>query len=195
LDLSVGKGEFVAVRGPSGSGKTTLLLMVGGMVRPTEGELLVDAVDIYAMSPGRRAQWRARTIGIVFQMFHLLPYASVLENILLPVLAGALVRRREAVELLDRLGLSERLKHRPSELSTGERQRVAIARALLRRPPIVLADEPTGNLDPDSATTVMDHLADYHRQGGTVLLVTHEALAAGYAQRIVDLPRQTAERM
>ena len=166
--------------------------MVGGMIRPSQGELLVDGVDIYGLSPRRRAEWRARTVGFVFQMFHLLPYASVLENILLPVLAGAPVTRKGALELLDDFGLSERAGHRPAELSTGERQRAAIARALLRRPPIVLADEPTGNLDPDSATRVMNHLAEYHKQGGTLLLVTHESLAVAYAQRIVDLPGRTA---
>ncbi len=188
MNLSVARGEFVAVRGPSGSGKTTLLLMVGGMIRPTGGEVRVGGVDVYGLSARERCRWRARTVGFVFQMFHLLPYANVLENVLTPMLAGAAVTPRGALELLDRFGLSDRIKHRPSELSTGERQRVAIARALLNRPPLVLADEPTGNLDPDNAAAVMGHIADYHARGGTVLLVTHESVAAGPAQRVVELP-------
>jgi len=187
FDLSVERGEFVAVRGPSGSGKTTLLLTVGGMVRPSQGRVLVGGEDIYAMSARERALWRARHVGFVFQMFYLLPYLDVLENVLVPDLAGSRATRQQAVELLERFGLSDRLNHRPPELSTGERQRVAIARAVLNRPELLLADEPTGNLDPDSAEAVMGHLADYHKEGGTVLLVTHEPVAARHAQRVVEL--------
>ncbi len=190
MDLSVDRGEFVAVRGPSGSGKTTLLLMAGGMVRPTEGEVRVEGRDIYALSTRERAAWRAGSVGFVFQMFYLLPYLNVVENVLVPALAGGRAGRREALDLLGRFGLSDRLGHRPSELSTGERQRVGMARALLNRPALILADEPTGNLDPDSATAVMDYLAQFNRDGGTVLLVTHEASALGYAQRTVNLTKQ-----
>jgi ABC-type lipoprotein export system ATPase subunit len=193
MSTSVEKGEFLGVRGPSGSGKTTLLLMLGGMVRPTYGQVVVDGTDIYGLSIRQRGRWRARAVGFVFQMFHLVPYANVLENVLTPSLAGAPVTRQEALALLDRFGLSRRVRHRPSELSTGERQRVAIARALVHRPPIALVDEPTGNLDPASAAAVMDHLADYHRHGGTVVLVTHETLALEHAQRVIELKRPEPE--
>ncbi len=185
--LSVEAGEFMAVRGPSGSGKSTLLLTVGGMVRPTEGRAVVDGQDLYALSSPQRAKLRAEKIGFVFQMFHLVPYLDILENVLLPNLAGARTTPEEAAELLERLQLSERLHHLPAELSAGERQRVAIARALLKRPAIVLADEPTGNLDPDNSAQIMSYLAEFHREGGTVLVVTHAALADQYAQRTVRL--------
>jgi len=189
VNLSVAASEFVAVRGPSGCGKSTLLLTVGGMIRPTEGRVLVDGQDLYALSARQRAELRAEKIGFVFQMFHLLPYLNVLENVLAPTFAGARVSRQQALDLLDRLQLTERLTHRPAELSTGERQRVALARALLNRPAILLADEPTGNLDPDNAAQVMDCLAEFHHEGGTVLLVTHEPFADRYAQRVVLLAR------
>ena len=192
LSLSVSRGEFVAVRGPSGSGKTTLLLTAGGMIRPTAGHVLLDGEDLYSLSARRRARLRGEKIGFVFQMFHLLGYLSVLENVLSAGLAaGASGRagKRRAVELLEHVGLGDRLGHRPGELSAGERQRVAMARALMRRPELILADEPTGNLDPDSASAVMSYLGEYHRDGGTVLLVTHETVAAEHAQRVVEMTR------
>jgi putative ABC transport system ATP-binding protein len=183
VSLSVEKGEFTSVRGPSGCGKSTLLLTVGGMVRPSEGRVLLDGEDIYALSPSRRARIRAEKIGFVFQMFHLVPYLSALENVLVPTLAGAAAGRDEALESLERLQLSHRLHHRPAELSTGERQRCALARALLARPGIILADEPTGNLDPENAAQVMEYLGGFHRDGGTLLLVSHDPIAEQYAQR------------
>lgn len=187
VSFSVRQGEFVAVRGPSGSGKSTLLLTVGGMVRPTQGRVLVDGQDLYELPTGQRAGLRASKIGFVFQMFHLVPYLDVLENVLTPALTGTSITRREAVELLERLGLSERMHHRPAELSAGERQRAAIARALVKRPDLILADEPTGNLDPANAAQVMGDLGDFHRRGGTVLVVTHDPLAEQYAQRTLLL--------
>jgi ABC-type lipoprotein export system ATPase subunit len=189
VSLSVAAGEFVVVRGASGCGKSTLLLTVGGMIRPTEGQVLVAGQDLYALSSRQRAGLRAAKVGFVFQMFHLVPYLNVLENVLAPALAGARVSRSQAMEWIERLQLTERLSHRPAELSTGERQRVALARSLLHRPAVLLADEPTGNLDPDNAAQVMDCLAEFHRAGGTVLLVTHESLAEPYAQRTVLLER------
>jgi ABC-type lipoprotein export system ATPase subunit len=159
------------------------------MIRPTVGRVVVDGQDLYALSSRQRAALRATKIGFVFQMFHLLPYLNVLENVLAPALAGAGVSRSQAMEWIERLQLTERLSHRPAELSTGERQRVALARAMLHRPTVLLADEPTGNLDPDNAAQVMDCLAEFHRAGGTVLLVTHEPLADPYAQRTVLLER------
>lgn len=187
LSLSVSRGEFVAVRGASGSGKTTLLLTTGGMIRPTAGQVLLDGEDLYSLPARRRARLRGEKIGFVFQMFHLVPYLNVWENVLLPTLAGARPEQTAAHEMVDRLGLTDRLGHRPAELSTGERQRVALARALLTRPKLILADEPTGNLDPDNAEQVMDYLAQFHQDGGTVLLVTHHELADRHAQKTFHL--------
>ena len=189
VNLAVAAGEFVAVRGSSGCGKSTLLLTVGGMIRPSEGKVFLNEQDLYALSSRQRAGLRATHIGFVFQMFHLVPYLNILENVLAPALAGPRMAPPQATALLERLHLSERLSHRPAELSTGERQRVALARALLNNPSIILADEPTGNLDPENATQVMNCLAEFHAHGGTVLLVTHEALADPYAQRTVFLAR------
>ena len=185
VSLCVREGEFVAVRGASGSGKSTLLLTLGAMVRPTSGRVTLAGTDVYALSPGGRARFRAENIGFVFQLFHLIPYLSVLENVLLPSLAAPGGGPAAAMALLEHFGLSHRVHHRPAELSIGERQRVAMARALLNRPKLILADEPTGNLDPANATEVMNHLAGLHRSGATIVVVTHEEVAAGYAQRTV----------
>ncbi len=188
VSLRVAAGEFVAIKGPSGSGKSTLLLAVGGMARPTSGTVTVDGTDVYALSGPARASYRAEKVGFVFQMFHLVPYLSVLENVLLPTMARAAEDGRErAVELIERFGLGHRIGHKPAELSTGERQRVAMARALLNRPRLILADEPTGNLDPDSAHDVMGYLAEFHREGGTIIFVTHEDRAEQYAQRTIRI--------
>lgn len=184
LDLEVEEGEFVVIQGPSGSGKTTLLLTAGGMLSPTEGEVSLWGEDLYAMSPGHRAKFRARNIGFVFQMYYLVPYLNTLENVRLASSGG---RAPEALSLLERLGLSERIHHKPFELSAGERQRTAVARALLNRPRLILADEPTGNLDPECAGEVLSHLAAFKKEGGTVLLVTHGVEAADLADRILRL--------
>ena len=194
INLHVKEGEFIVIRGPSGSGKTTLLLAIGGMLRPTSGRVVVNGNDVYAMSERQRAKFRAQNIGFVFQMFHLVPYLNVVENALLPagvVKAGA--GRAEARDLLERLNISEREYHRPSELSAGERQRTAIARALLNRPSVVLADEPTGNLDPENAAEVIGYLAEFHRDGGTVIVVTHGITADQYADRVIYLREGSIE--
>jgi ABC-type lipoprotein export system ATPase subunit len=188
VSLTVRRGEFVCVRGPSGCGKTTLLLTLGAMLRPTRGVVRVGGKDVYALSPAGRAQFRARTIGFVFQMFHLLPYLSVRDNVLLA--AGRAARadqRADASRLLARLGLDARLGHRPAQLSAGERQRTAVARAMLNRPELILADEPTGNLDPENAREVCNHLKAFQQAGGTVLVVTHGATAESFADRIVEM--------
>lgn len=184
----VAEGEFVAVRGPSGCGKTTLLLTLGGMQRPSAGSVQLGGRDLYALSPAERAGLRSSEIGFVFQMFHLVPYLDLLGNVLLacPGKPSAEVRRR-AGGLLDELGLADRASHRPGELSAGERQRLAVARALLNRPKLILADEPTGNLDPENAAEVIRHLAEFHRGGGTVVLVTHGASADAHADRTLRL--------
>jgi len=184
----VAEGEFVAVRGPSGCGKTTLLLTLGGMQRPSDGSVQLGGRDLYALSPAERAGLRSSEIGFVFQMFHLVPYLDLLGNVLLacPGKPSAEVRQR-ASGLMDELGLADRASHRPGELSAGERQRLAVARALLNRPKLILADEPTGNLDPENAAEVIRHLAEFHRGGGTVVLVTHGAAADAHADRTLRL--------
>ncbi len=190
VTLRVNAGEFVAVRGPSGCGKSTLLVMIGGLGSPTAGRVVIDGADLARISASERARLRAERIGFVFQLFHLLPYVSVLDNVLVAAPPGkrAALQGR-AREMLTQFGLAERLTHRPAELSIGERQRVAMARALLNRPSILLADEPTGNLDPDSKAAVLELVDDFHRAGGTVLLATHDAQAASHAQRSVQLAR------
>jgi ABC-type lipoprotein export system ATPase subunit len=184
VTLRLGAGEFVAVRGPSGCGKTTLLLAVGGLLRPDSGKVVVAGQDLYALGEEARARFRAGTIGFVFQQFHLVPYLSVIDNVLTAALAlPRMDARQRAEQLLESLGLTPRRQHVPAQLSTGERQRTALARALLQRPRLVLADEPTGNLDPDSGEAVLDCLAAHTRAGNAVLLVTHDPEAAARAQR------------
>ncbi|MBN1349297.1 ABC transporter ATP-binding protein [candidate division KSB1 bacterium] len=188
ISLQVARGEFVVVRGPSGSGKTTLLLAIGAMLTPTEGTVAIEGRDIYALSQRERARLRAEQIGFVFQMFHLLPYLNCIENVLLPIAASKRKNIRDQAEsLLQRLGLHDRIRHRPEELSAGERQRTAIARALFYQPKLILADEPTGNLDPENADQVFQILADFKNGGGTVIMVTHGAEADPYADRILQL--------
>jgi len=186
--MDIRDGEFIAVRGPSGSGKTTLLLTLGGMQRPSGGRVQFDEHDLYALSAKERASLRSRRVGFVFQMFHLVPYLDLLSNVLLasPIKPGKGERKR-ASELLEKFGLSNRIDHRPDELSAGERQRLAVARALLNRPKILLADEPTGNLDPDNAAVVIDHFVQFHQSGGTVVLVTHGTAADDFANRTIRL--------
>lgn len=178
VDLTMQPGDAAAILGPSGSGKSTLLQIVGALDRPTSGSVRLGDVDPFALSDADLARFRNRRVGFVFQDHHLLPQCSVLENVLVPTLAADAVDRpallQRAKMLLDRVGLSARLDHRPAELSGGERQRVAIARALILQPPLLLADEPTGNLDRATAQAVADLLLELHRQEQTILLVvTH----------------------
>jgi len=188
VSLSVAEGEFVLIEGPSGSGKTTLLLILGALLQPSEGTVYIDRTDPYALSPEQRARFRADRIGFVFQQFHLVPYLSVMGNVLAPALATHIEdATRRAEELATRFGLAERLHHVPAELSTGERQRTALARALLNRPKLLLADEPTGNLDRENAQRALRHMADFSRAGGAVLMVSHEGSAVQYAHRVLRL--------
>ena len=188
INLQIEKGEFVVICGPSGSGKTTLLMTIAAMLRPTSGSVCVEQNNLYTMGIRDRAKFRAENIGFIFQMFHLVPYLNVIENV---VLAGGVASRDsgavKANELLKQLGLAERAFHRPSELSAGEKQRTAIARALFNRPKIILADEPTGNLDPDNAASVIGYLSEFHHSGGTVILATHGTEAEQFADRIIHL--------
>jgi lipoprotein-releasing system ATP-binding protein len=180
IDLELATGDALAVIGPSGSGKSTLLHILGTLDRPTAGRVLVGDQDPFTLSEGELARFRNRHIGFVFQDHYLLPQCTVLENVLVPTLAGSNGDRaeleRRARELLGRVGLSERLDHRPAELSGGERQRVAIARALILRPALLLADEPTGNLDRKTAQSVGDLLLELHRQEPTILVVVTHSL-------------------
>jgi len=198
VNMAVSEGEFIAVRGPSGCGKSTLLMLAGGLGTATSGRVCVAGEELTAAGPAALARFRAQRIGFVFQMFHLLPYLTVLDNVAAASTSGSstgesLTARTRAAELLDKFHLADRLRHRPAELSAGERQRVAMARALINGPTLILADEPTGNLDPDSATVVLDLLGDFHREGGTILLVTHEEQAAAYAERTILLRQGTIE--
>ena len=176
----------MAVRGPSGCGKTTLLLTAGGLLRPDAGKVAVNGQELYALGDEARARIRAANIGFVFQQFHLVPYLSVRDNVLSAALALPLADAgKRAEQLLDELGLAHRSHHVPAELSTGERQRTALARALLHQPRLLLADEPTGNLDADNGRLVLAKLAEHAHAGGAVLLVTHDADAAAQSHRVV----------
>ncbi len=187
VSFRVERGEFVAIHGASGSGKSTLLLTLGGMLRPTSGAVSIDGRDLYSLSAGARTRFRASTIGFVFQLFHLVPYLDVRQNILAGVPRPDADARARVDRLIEELGLGPRAESLPSTLSAGERQRVALARALAKQPPLILADEPTGNLDPVNAGVVFRRLADYQRAGGTVLVVTHGNDAAPYATRTLRL--------
>jgi ABC-type lipoprotein export system ATPase subunit len=189
VSLALEPGDFVVVQGPSGCGKSTLLLAAGGLLRPDQGAVRIDGQDVYDLSPEDRSRFRAARLGFVFQQFHLVPYLDVLDNILVPTLAlppDAGLRDR-ALGLAERFGMTDRLHHVPAALSVGERQRTALARALLNRPALLLADEPTGNLDAENGRLVLEALAEFARNGGAVLLVTHDEDAGRFAQRRLRL--------
>ncbi len=187
LSLTIDMGQYVAICGPSGCGKSTLLSLAGGLALPTEGTVSVNGFTVSTGTSAARASFRAKDVGYVFQMFHLLPFLNVLENVLVATESTGQDTKDAANQLLEQLGLQQRRHHRPAQLSAGERQRVALARALLNRPKLLLADEPTGNLDPKNADAVLDQITQFHEEGGTILLVTHEDQAASRAQRTVLL--------
>ncbi|MDP6543095.1 MAG: ABC transporter ATP-binding protein [Phycisphaerae bacterium] len=190
MSLRVAPGEFVAVQGQSGCGKSTLLLAAGGLLRPDSGQVLVAGDDPYELSSEARADFRATHIGFVFQQFHLVPYLDVLDNVLAPSMAhNSPDARSHATELIEHFGLTDRIGHLPGELSTGERQRTALARALLNRPRLLLADEPTGNLDADSGEVVLSYIREFATADGAVLMVTHDSEAAGKADRVIELAK------
>ena len=190
VSLTLDRGSYTAVMGPSGSGKSTLLNLVGCLDTPTAGTVSVDGEDVTALSGGQRARVRGQAVGFVFQTFNLMPRLTAEENVALPLVFQGVARDERlerARDLLDRVGLGDRTDHRPSELSGGQRQRVAIARALVTDPAIVLADEPTGNVDTETGERIMALLDDLHAAGNTILLVTHQRSIADRAERIVRL--------
>jgi ABC-type lipoprotein export system ATPase subunit len=191
LDVVIPEGQFVSIMGPSGSGKSTLLYMLGGLDRPTDGEIMVAGQRLDGMTDEELARFRRETVGFVFQAFHLVPTMTALDNVALPGIFGAIprdLREKRALKLLDVLGMGDRLNHRPWQLSGGQQQRVAIARALFNNPPIIMADEPTGALDSKTGQTVMELLRRLcTRQGKTVIVVTHDENVAGYADRRLEL--------
>ncbi len=183
VSIQVEPTTFKVIRGPSGSGKSTLLLAAGGLLHPDAGRVLVREEDLYAFSPGQRTVFRGQNIGFVFQQFYLVPYLSVLENVKMPGVALDIPDLDErAAGLVERFRLGHRVDHFPSELSTGERQRVALARALVAEPGILLADEPTGNLDMENEQIIVDCLREYARNGGAVLMATHGLRTDGFDQ-------------
>lgn len=190
VDCAIQENEYVAVMGPSGSGKSTLMNIIGCLDRPTTGEYWLSGENVSKFGDGSLARVRNRRIGFVFQTFNLLPRASALQNVEIPLMYGGVGRRQRrarARETLDRVGLSDRMKHKPSELSGGQRQRVAVARALVNEPEILLADEPTGNLDSRTGEDIMDLFDALHDAGQTIILVTHESHIANRAHRHVHL--------
>jgi putative ABC transport system ATP-binding protein len=187
LTLAWGRGEWVAVTGPSGSGKSTLLNLLSAMDRPSSGEIRVDAWRLSQLRGRERARYRREVVGLVFQQFHTIPYLSALENVMLAQQLHSMADEQEARASLARVGLAELAHKRPGELSGGEQQRLCIARALINDPPLILADEPTGNLDAANAERVLALLADLHRGGQTLVLVTHDESLAARAQRRVRL--------
>lgn len=188
--LEVAEGSFLGVMGPSGSGKSTFLSVLGALCHPSRGSVSIDGIELYALGPEQLADFRREYLGFVFQAFNLIPYLTALENVMLPLAVKALPareKRERARQVLERVGLGARLSHLPSQLSGGEQERVAIARALVNRPPLILADEPTGSLDTASSAAIMQLLAELNRDGQTIVMVTHNAETRGYFDRIVTL--------
>lgn len=190
IDLDIEKGEYVALMGPSGSGKSTLMNLLGCLDTPTAGTYELNGVDVSSMTDDELAEIRNKEIGFVFQTFNLLPRTTALDNVALPmVYAGASKtdRHKRAAEVLKDVGLSDRMDHKPNQLSGGQRQRVAVGRALVNNPSIILADEPTGNLDSVTSLEIMQLFEDIHKAGNTVIIVTHEEDIASHTQRIIRL--------
>jgi len=190
VTMSIKKNEYVALMGPSGSGKSTLMNVLGCLDTPTGGQYILNGISVDKMLDNDLAEVRNKQIGFVFQTFNLLPRSTALENVTLPMIyAGTtkLQRKQRAEEVLTQVGLKERMTHKPNELSGGQRQRVAVARALVNHPAIILADEPTGNLDSKTSVEIMGLFEDIHKKGNTIILVTHEEDIARYAHRIIRL--------
>jgi putative ABC transport system ATP-binding protein len=190
LDLQIEQNEYVALMGPSGSGKSTLMNILGCLDSPTEGNYTLNQENVARLNEDQLAEIRNREIGFVFQTFNLLPRYTALENVALPLIYAGIekeIRESRAIEVLKQVGLSDRMNHRPNELSGGQRQRVAVARALVNKPSIILADEPTGNLDTATSMEIMALFQEIQESGNTVILVTHEEDIAAFAKRVVRL--------
>jgi len=190
IDMAIDKNEYLAIMGPSGSGKSTLMNIIGCLDVPSEGSYILDSKDVSKLSDDELAEIRNRKIGFVFQTFNLLPRADALHNVELPLIYSGLARakRREMAETaLQKVGLGDRMHHKPNELSGGQRQRVAIARALVNNPAIILADEPTGNLDSNTGEEIMEIFEQLHSAGNTIILITHEEYIANHSHRVVRL--------
>jgi len=188
--LTVEEGSFLGIVGPSGSGKSTLLTLLGGLAKPTAGQMIIDDIDVYAMSEEKRADFRREYIGFVFQAYNLIPYLTAQENVMLPLAVTAISAKdqKEAARYaLERVGLEGRLAHLPNQLSGGEQERVAIARALVNHPPMILADEPTGSLDTATSAEIMNLFQDLNREGQTILMVTHNIDNRKYFDQVVSL--------
>jgi len=191
ITLEIGDGEFLCVTGPSGSGKSTLLLSLGGMNAPSEGKVCWNGESIYDWGLKRRAEWRGKTVGFVFQSFNLIPYLTVFENVSVALnLSGREIgnkSREDILNVLSRMQLLDRMNYLPRELSVGQQQRVALSRALVKNPQLILADEPTGNLDPDTAGEVLGMIREMHKEGRTVIMVTHNPQIAKMADRHIQI--------
>lgn len=192
VSLEIPSGDFVSIIGPSGSGKSSLLLMLGGMLSPSLGQVFIDEESLYDLKPNEIANLRQKKMGFVFQTFNLIPYLSAIQNVQVPLLLSGLNENDQmerAVYLLKRVGLDDRLDHKPSELSVGQQQRIALARMLANDPSIILADEPTGNLDPEMSQTVIKFLTDLNQEGRTIVMVTHDMKIAKQAKRSVTISK------
>ena len=190
IDLDINQGEYVALMGPSGSGKSTLMNLLGCLDTPTDGSYILNGQDVSNLTDDELADIRNKEIGFVFQTFNLLPRSTALENVSLPLVYAGLSsseRKKRAEEVLEQVGLADRMDHRPNQLSGGQRQRVAVARALVNRPSLILADEPTGNLDTKTSLEIMKLIKEIHSAGNTVILVTHEEEIAEQAERVIRL--------
>ena len=196
VTLEIAQGDFVAIIGPSGSGKSTFLHLLGGMLSPTEGKVRIGTDSLYELTSEERSALRKKKVGFVFQTFNLVPYLTALENVQVPLVLAGLgedEQKRRAESLLGRVGLSDRLDHKPRELSVGQQQRVALARMLANDPALILADEPTGNLDPETAEGIMTFLAELNGEGRTIVMVTHDLRLAARAKRALRLVNGTIQ--
>lgn len=190
VNLQVGDGDFISIVGPSGSGKTTFLNLVAGLLTPTYGEAVVDGVSLYKLGPRERAAFRRKKFGFIFQAFNLISYLTAIENVEIPLYVAGVDQAKQKViakQLLEKVGLKDRFSHLPSELSIGEQQRVAIARVLANNASVILADEPTGNLDMKTGEELMGYIKELNNEGVTVLLVTHDPAIAGFAKRKIKI--------
>jgi putative ABC transport system ATP-binding protein len=198
VDLSLDRGEFISVMGPSGSGKSTLLTILGGLNHPTQGEVVVDDIPIYRLSLEKLADFRREYLGFIFQSFQLIPYLTVIENVMLPLSITERTHREQmkmAGEILEKIGLSGKTRRLPDQLSGGEQERVAIARALVNSPPILMADEPTGNLDSKTGNEIMELFRSLNKEGQTIVMVTHNPENSSFSTRTISLKDGRVERV